>query len=92
MLQKAVAADDEHLRRLGELETAQQRLLDAVADYDAFLDEHLPWVRNTSLFQLHQASAMSVQMGRVLSPRGWRQVARTISYEATHSPIVALLA
>ncbi len=92
LLEKAVAADDDHLRRLGELETAQQRLLDAVEGYDAFLDEHLLWVRNTSLFQLDQASAMSLQMGRVLSPRGWRQVARTIAYEATHSPIVALLA
>jgi potassium efflux system protein len=91
LLEKAVAADDDHLRRLGELETAQQRLLDAVADYDAFLDEHLLWVRNTSLFQLDQASAMSLQMGRVLSPTGWRQVARTISYEATHSPLYALL-
>lgn len=92
LLEKAVAADDLYLRKLGELESAQQRLLDAVEDYDAFLDEHLLWVRNTSLFQLDQLGAMSVQMGRVLSPAGWRQVARTIAYQTTHSPVYALLA
>ena len=63
LLEKAVAADDLYLRRLGELESAQQRLLDAVEDYDAFLDEHLLWVRNTSLFQLDQLGAMSVPNG-----------------------------
>ena len=92
LLEKAIAADDLYLRKLGELESAQQRLLDAIEDYDAFLDEHLLWVRNTSLFQLDQLGAMSVQMGRVLSPAGWRQVARTIAYQATHSPVYALLA
>jgi potassium efflux system protein len=92
LLEKAIAADDLYLRKLGELETAQLRLLDAVEDYDAFLDEHLLWVRNTSLFQLDQLGAMSVQMGRVLSPADWRQVARTIAYEAMHSPVYALLA
>ena len=92
LLEKAIAADDLYLRKLGELESAQLRLLDAVEDYDAFLDEHLLWVRNTSLFQLDQLGAMSVQMGRVLSPAGWRQVARTIAYQATHSPVYALLA
>ena len=67
-------------------------MLDAIEDYDAFLDEHLLWVRNTSLFQLDQLGAMSVQMWRVLSPAGWRQVARTLAYQATHSPVFALLA
>ena len=92
LLEKAIAADDLYLRKLGELESAQLRLLDAVEDYDAFLDEHLLWVRNTSLFQLDQLGAMSVQMGRVLSPADWRQVVRTIAYQATHSPVYALLA
>ena len=92
LLEKAIAADDLYLRKLGELGTAQLRLLDAVEDYDAFLNEHLLWVRNTSLFQLDQLGAMSVQMGRVLSPADWRQLLRTIAYQATHAPVYALLA
>ena len=92
LLEKAIAADDLYLNKLGELESAQQRLLNTVEDYDAFLDEHLLWVRSTSPFQPDQLGAMSVQTGRVLSPAGWRQVARTIAYQATHSHVYALLA
>ncbi len=92
LLQKAIEADDVYLRELGELESAQRRLLSAIEDYDAFLDEHLLWVRSTWLFQLDQFSAMSDRMGRVLSRVGWIQVARTIAYQATHSPVFALLA
>ena len=92
LLDKAITADDGYLRELGELEAAQQRLLGAVTDYDAFLDEYLLWVRNTALFQLDQLSAMSAQMGQVLSPTGWRQVAQTITYQATRAPVFALLA
>ena len=92
LLDKAIEADDVYLRKLGELESVQRRLLDAIEDYDAFLDEHLLWVRSTSLFQLEQLSALSDQMWRVLSPTGWRDVVRTLAYQATHSPVYALLA
>jgi potassium efflux system protein len=92
LLEQSIAAADGYLRELAELEAAQRRLLAVVTDYAAFLDEYLLWVRNTSLFQLDQLDSMSAQMGRVLSPAGWRQVAQTIAYQATHTPVYAGLA
>jgi potassium efflux system protein len=92
LLEKAIATDDLYLRKLRELETAQLRLLAAVEDYDAFLDEYLLWVRNTSLFTADHLVAMSTQMERVIAPADWLQVVQTTAYQATHSPVFALLA
>jgi len=92
LLEQATAADDIYLRNLGELESSQRRLLDAIEDYDAFLDRHMLWVRSTTLFQPDQFNAMWDRMGRILSPDGWGQVGRTLTYQATHSPAFALLA
>jgi potassium efflux system protein len=89
--EKAIAADDLYLRKLGEPETAQLRLLAENQDYDAFPDEHLLWVRNTSLFTVDHLVAMSAQMERVMVPADWLHVVRTMAYQATHSPMYALL-
>ena len=80
------------LAKLGELESAQRRLLDAIQDYGAFLDEHLLWVRSKSLFQLDQLDPSSDQLWRILSPIGWREVGRTLAYQAANSPVDTLLA
>ncbi len=85
-------ADDVYLGKLGELESAQRRLLDAIQDYGAFLDEHLLWVRSKSLFQLDQLDPSSDQLWRILSPIGWREVGRTLAYQAANSPVYALFA
>jgi potassium efflux system protein len=92
LLEKVIAADDLYLRKLGELESIQLRLLDAVENYEAFLDENLLWVRNTLLFQSGHLDAMSLQMQRALVATGWQQVMHTITYQATHSPVFSLLA
>ncbi|MEA3274363.1 MAG: hypothetical protein U9Q81_03530, partial [Pseudomonadota bacterium] len=92
LLETVIKDDDVYLRKLGELESAQQRILDAISDYGSFLDEHLLWVRSTSLFQLEKLRASSDQMWLFLSPTGWQEVGRTSVYQATHSPAYALLA
>jgi len=45
LLEKATETDDFYLRKLGELESAQQRLLATIERFDEFLDVHLLWVR-----------------------------------------------
>ncbi len=91
LLEKAIAADEVFLRKLGELESAQARLLDAIAAYDAFLDEHLLWVRSAPVYQVGVLGASSGQVWRVLSAEGWRQVVQTLAYQARHSPVYLLL-
>ena len=92
LLKKAIKADDIYLRNLGELKSVQRRLLEAVEDYDGFLDENMLWVRSTALFQVDQLSTLVEQMWGVLSLKGWREVVRTLAYQAVHSPVFALLA
>lgn len=92
LLEQAVESDDIYLRKLSELESAQQRLLVAIAGYDKFLGVHLLWVRSASRAELEELGALPEQVWRILSPTGWLAVASTLVYQATHSPVFVLLA
>ncbi len=92
LLEQAVESDDEYLRELGELESIQQRLLKEIEDYDAFLDQYLPWLRSTSRTQLRELGALPEQVWRIISPSGWLEVVNALIYQATHSPAFVLLA
>ena len=92
ILEKAVETDNVYLRKLGELETAQQRLLEAIETYDAFLSEHLLWVRSASRAELEALGALPEQVWRMLSPTGWLEVTRALLHQVTHSPAFVLLA
>jgi potassium efflux system protein len=92
LLAKAVESDDIYLRRLGELESAQQRLLAMIERFDAFLDVHLLWVRSASRAELQELGALPSDVWRILSPAGWYGVARALLYQATHSPVFILIA
>jgi len=92
LLEKAIETDEFYLRKLGELESAQQRLLDAIERFDAFLDEHLLWVRSDSRTQLQELGALPEQVWRILSPAGWLEVVAVLFHQATHSPVFVLLA
>jgi potassium efflux system protein len=92
LLEQAVESDDFFLRKLGELESAQQRLLAMIQRFDAFLDQHLLWVRSASRAELKELGALPADVSRILSPTGWYTVARAFAYQATHSPVFILLA
>jgi potassium efflux system protein len=92
LLEQAIEADDVYLQRLGELESAHSRLLDAIEAYDTFLDEQLPWVRSASLLELHQLTASTERLWQYFSPALWDEVGRALAYQATYSPVFALLA
>jgi potassium efflux system protein len=92
LLEKAIESDEFYLRKLAELESAQLRLLDAIERFDAFLDEHLLWVRSASRTQLQELGALPEQVWRILSPAGWLEVVAVLIHQATHSPAFVLLA
>ena len=92
LLAKAVESDETYLRRLGELETAQQRLLAMIERFDAFLDVHLLWVRSASPSQLQELGALPADVWRMLSPVGWSGAARALLHQATHSPAFVFIA
>ncbi len=91
LLEKAIDTDDLYLRKLGELESAQQRLFDQVKVFDEFMDVHLLWVRSSSPADLAGLGASPEQVWRILSPKGWREVVQSLLHQVTHSPVFALL-
>ena len=91
LLVKAIETDDFYLLRLGELETAQQRLLSAISSYDAFLAENLLWVRSASKTGLASLGSLPEQAWQILSPKGWLDVMRTFWRESTRSPLNLLI-
>jgi potassium efflux system protein len=91
LLEKAIDSDDLYLRKLGELESAQQRLFDQVKGFDEFMAVYLLWVRSSSPADLAGLGASSEQVWRILSPKGWRQVGHSLLHQVTHTPVFALL-
>jgi len=92
LLEKAIETDDFSLRKLGELESAQQRLLASIERFDEFLDVHLLWVRSAPRTELKELGALPEQVWKILSPTDWLRSSQTLAYQATHSPVFALLA
>jgi len=91
LLDTALVLDDSYLRKFAELDAAQRRALDAIRKYDAFLNEHLLWARSSSRTRFEALGAVPEQVWRILSPSGWAEVARTLAFQATHSPVFVLL-
>jgi len=91
LLEKALASDNFYLQKLGELESAQQRLLDAIDDFNAYLAVHLLWVRSATRDELRALGVLPEQASRILSVTGWLEVAQVLEYQATHSAAFVLL-
>ena len=91
ILERAIESDDLYLGKLGELESTQQRLYEQVKGFDEFMDEHLLWVRSSSPAELAGMGASPEQVWRILSPKGWLEVGRSLLHQVTHAPVFALL-
>ncbi|MGB5671653.1 MAG: mechanosensitive ion channel domain-containing protein [Sedimenticolaceae bacterium] len=91
ILERAIESDDLYLGKLGELESTQQLLYEQVKGFDEFMDEHLLWVRSSSPAELAGIGASPEEVWRILSPKGWLEVGRSLLHQVTHAPVFALL-
>ncbi|NEX22309.1 mechanosensitive ion channel [Thiorhodococcus mannitoliphagus] len=57
-LNNALETNRLYLGKLRELDRAEQALLATAAEYDAYLDEHLPWLRNAKPIRLEDIRAL----------------------------------
>ena len=71
LLKKLDTLGNTYLRALGELDFAQHRLIDAVNNYNAFLDERLLWVRSGPAPSIAMLLATPEQVLDLLSPVNW---------------------
>jgi len=90
ILDQASETGEAYLRGLAELDFEQRRLIETIEAFGDFLAERLLWVRSASPVSLGALHALPAEAARLLSPASWFEVLRTLTYQATHSPILLL--
>jgi len=91
LLGQMVSLDEAYLRALGELEFAQNRLIDAVKAYDAFLAERLLWIRSAPPPAVGMLLELPEQIYELLAPGHWLNVGNVIFSQLTQSPVLFLV-
>ena len=87
LIDKALAGTEAYIRKQGEINDAAEQLIQSATDYDAFLAQHLLWVRSTQSLSLRSLSALPAAAAWLLSPRGWLDALQVLGYESLHSPL-----
>ncbi|MEM8929654.1 MAG: mechanosensitive ion channel domain-containing protein, partial [Acidobacteriota bacterium] len=75
---------------LNEVDLAQNRLLDAVSDYERFLDRNLLWIPSATLFGPESIRRLAPAVGWMLDPASWAGAFRAMSGALRHSLIGTL--
>ena len=88
-LTQAYKTGNAYLRTLSELDIAQRSLSEAVEQYDAFLAEHLLWIRSTRPINLSSISMLPRQWKELLAPDHWWDILNTLYLQATSKPWMA---
>jgi len=86
LLDRALEVNSLYVGKLRELDRAEQALLATVAEYDAYLDEQLPWLRNAKPIQLEDIRAMPSELGVRLMAADLPGLPRLIGQQLARSP------
>lgn len=87
LLEKAIALGEAYLRNLGELDFAQNRLIDAIEAYDSFLAERLLWIRSAPPPSLAMIVAIPAQLADLLEPHEWHVTGQVLISRLGQSPL-----
>jgi potassium efflux system protein len=90
LLDKTLAAEDTHIRKLGELNDAAGQLIQATESFDGFLAEHLLWVRSVAPVGLETLKGLPAGAAWIFSRQGWGEALRVLAYESAKSPLAWL--
>ena len=91
-LDKALETNRLYLGKLRELDRAEQEWLATAAEYDAYLDEQLPWLRNAKPVRLEDIRALPSQLRARLATTDLPGLPRLIGQQLARSPAVWLAA
>ena len=86
LLGQVAATYTSYIRALGDLDVAQQRLLDAAAEYKQFLDQHLLWIPSASVFWLKNIRDLAPSIAWVSSPMSWVETFGDLANGFRYSP------
>lgn len=90
LLDKAVAAEDDYIRKQGELNYATDQLIAGARIYDDFLAEHLLWVRSTLPVGIDTLTNLPSAVAWLLSREGWTEVLLALVSDLQRSPLTWL--
>jgi len=77
-----------YIRALGDLDIAQQGLLDVADEYKQFLDGSLMWIPSAAVFGPEAIRDLGPATARLLSPTVWAQVLQaTLESLREHAPV-----
>jgi potassium efflux system protein len=86
LLEKALDTYQLYLGKLRELDRAEQTLLKTAAEYDAYLDEQLPWLRNAKPVQLEDIRGMPSELRARLAAVDLPGLPRLVGQQLLRSP------
>lgn len=87
LLNQVGATYTSYIRGLGDLDVAQQALLDTADRYKEFLDRHLLWIPSAKLFGPESVRNLLPALAWVLSPASWNE-ALLASYNTLQDNLV----
>ncbi|MBU0500035.1 MAG: mechanosensitive ion channel [Gammaproteobacteria bacterium] len=90
LLDKAIALDNNLLRRLVEVDFAERQLIDLVSAYDAFLAENLLWIRSVAPFDLSALILLPQELKGLLSPSNWFSLLTALASSLLRAPLLLL--
>lgn len=78
LLERAIAAAEQHLNVLAESSLAAAALRTLTLEYDNFLAEHLLWLRSHVPLNQQSFAALPAVLAELLQPHHWLAVAQTL--------------
>lgn len=92
LLDKLVNDHDQYLKLLGELEVAQQEMIAATRQSQAFIDERVLWIRSSEPIGLTHFNEAWVELQDLAKPAEWGAIVTAVKNRAARKPLLAILA
>jgi potassium efflux system protein len=88
LLDRLSATQTQYLLSIGDLDFAQQQLIDRVEQYAKFLDEHLLWIPSASPLGSKTWHGLLAGMAWLLSPGDWLETVHALGSVAMDKPLL----
>ena len=87
LLQKAIAAQENYVRSLTQLDFQVQGILETTEAYDDYLGERLLWVRSRPALDLDRLLNAPHSLAEILAPNNWLGVIKALLAEVLRMPL-----
>jgi potassium efflux system protein len=91
LLNQVGASYTSYIRALGDLDVAQQALLETAEQYKEFLDRHLLWIPSADFFGPDAVRNLLPALAWALSPASWNEALASALSTVLNNAVVALL-